>query len=83
MNVDDLKPDAEKSDLKVVIAYPNGNVIVKSNIAKDSKTVTGNIALKQWRSAANSAFKHDLILLLNINLLSSSDLTASFCSSFS
>lgn len=62
LNVDDLQPETEKSDLKVVIAYPNGNVVVKSNIDDDSKTVIRNIALKQWRSAANSVFKHDLIL---------------------
>lgn len=61
LNVDDLHPETENSDLKVVIAYPNGNVVLKSNIDDDSKTIIRNIALKQWRSTVNSVFNHKLI----------------------
>lgn len=32
---------------------------MKSNIDDDSKIIIRNIALKQWKSAANSLFKHE------------------------
>ena len=39
LNINDLLPDSESSDLKVVISYPNDNVTVETNINSDSKVV--------------------------------------------
>ena len=61
LNIDDLHPDSESSDLKVVISYPNGNVIVKKNIDFDSKAIIRNIALKQWKAAVNGTYRHKLL----------------------
>ena len=46
---------------KVVISYPNDNVIVETNIDSDSKAVIRNIALKQWKAAVNKTYRHKLL----------------------
>jgi len=65
LNVDDLNvvyesatSQTSSANLKVVIAYPNGDVVVKSNLDPDSKNLIKNVALSQWKTAMNVAFKH-------------------------
>jgi hypothetical protein len=60
LNINDLTC-TETSDLKVVISYPNGNVVVKSALDLDSKTVIRDIALSKWKSAINAIFKHKFL----------------------
>ena len=58
-NVDDLNTvQGQSSDLKVVIAYPNGNVVIKNNLDSESKGIIRNIALQQWKTAVNLTFRH-------------------------
>lgn len=45
-------------DLKVVIAYPNDNVVIKNNLDSKSKGIIRNIALQQWKTAVNLTFRH-------------------------
>jgi len=61
LNVDDLHLHPESSDLKVVITYPNGNVVVKSNMDSESKKVIRDVALSQWKPAVNAIFNHSLL----------------------
>ena len=59
-NINDLDT-SNGSSLKVVIAYPNGNVVVKSNLDRDSETIIRNICLSQWRTAVNACFQHEYL----------------------
>ena len=59
MNIDNLDT-SNGSSLKVIIAYPNGNV-VKSNLDRDSETIIKNICLSRWRTAVNACCQHEYL----------------------
>ena len=59
-NINDLDT-SNGSSLKIIIAYPNGNVVVKSNLDRGSETIIRNICLSQWRIAVNACFQHEYL----------------------
>ena len=60
LNLDDLIFDESSptSRIKVVIAYPSGNVTVKSNFDDESKCIIMNICLSHWQTVVNAVFRH-------------------------
>jgi len=67
LNIDDLdttKPGpcgSPSSSVKVVIAYPNGRVDVKSDFDHNSLVIIRDTCLSRWRSVVNSIFRHEFI----------------------
>lgn len=57
LNVDDLDT-FNGSQMKVVIAYPNGNVIVRNKFDQETHKVLMNVSLSKWQTAANAIFRH-------------------------
>ena len=53
-NIDDIsgKPSVQ---LKVLILYPNGEVTVRKSFDDATKSLITNLALKNWKTAANHA----------------------------
>ena len=63
-DIDDL--DTTKSSaLKVVIAYPNGQVIVKHSFDENALIIIRGICLSQWQTVVN-AFLHHAFLLTEL-----------------
>ncbi len=58
LNIDDLDT-SNNSQLKVVIAYPSGHVIVKSNFDPEVKLLLTNLCTSRWSTAINKLFRHD------------------------
>ena len=60
LNIDDLNFDDNPptSHIKVLIAYPSGNITVNSNFDNESKCIIANICLSNWRTVANSICRH-------------------------
>ena len=50
--------DKEGTQIKTVIVYPNGNVTVRESFDELTKGIIKNLALKNWKPAANQVFKH-------------------------
>lgn len=69
MNIDTIDANSKESTVKVFIAYPNGNVVVKENFDKLSTTIIRGIALKKWSTVANSVVKHDELRMELPNVL--------------
>ena len=61
LNIDDLDT-SKNSQLKVVIAYPSGHVVVKSNFDPEVKLLLINICLSRWSTAVDKLFRHDELL---------------------
>lgn len=57
LNIDDLNTRSG-SAIKVVIAYPSGNITVKSNFDAAEKSLISNICLSQWNRAVGAIFRH-------------------------
>ena len=57
-NIDDIsgKPSVQ---LKVLILYPNREVIVWKSFDNATKSLITNLALKNWKTAANHTFRHE------------------------
>ena len=53
--VDNIKPDTA---LQVIITYPNGNTARRETFDGTTKSMIKNLALKNWKSAANLVLKH-------------------------
>ena len=72
LNIDDL--DTSKySQIKVLIAYPSGNITVKSNFDLIVKSIIMNICLSRWSTVINALFSHsaltsELIPHLNVEV---------------
>ena len=45
--------------MKVLILYPNGEVIVRKSFDNTTKSLITNLALKNWKTADNHAFRHE------------------------
>ncbi len=58
LNIDDLDT-SNNSQLKVVIAYPSGHVVVKSNFDPEVKLLLTNLCTSRWSTAINKLFRHD------------------------
>lgn len=56
-NIEDISETTSKQ-LKVLILYPNGDVVVHNSFADTAKSLISNLALKNWKTAANLPFKH-------------------------
>ena len=56
-NIEDISETTSKQ-LKVLILYPNGDVVVRDSFDDTTKSLISNLALKNWKTAANLAFKH-------------------------
>ena len=54
--------EKKEAGVRVVIAYPNGDVVVKQEFDKLTTTLVRNIALKKWQTVANTIFKHEDIV---------------------
>jgi hypothetical protein len=50
--------DKEGTQIKIVIVYPNGNATIKESFDELTKGIIKNLALKNWKPAANQVFKH-------------------------
>ena len=50
--------DKEGTQTKTVIVYPNGNVTVRESFDELTKGIIKNLALKNWKPAANQVFKY-------------------------
>ena len=48
--------------VKVVIAYPSGDVSVLNKIDEEGQSTIKNIALKNWATVANTCLRHELLL---------------------
>ena len=57
LNIDDLAESTGKQ-LKVLILNPNGEVVVRSTFDVSTKSLISHLALHNWKTAANIAFKH-------------------------
>jgi len=57
LNIDDLAESTGKQ-VKVLILNPNGEVFVRSTFDVSTKSLISNLALRNWKTAANIAFKH-------------------------
>ena len=57
LNIDDLAESTGKQ-VKVLILNPNGEVFVRSTFDVWTKSLISNLALRNWKTAANIAFKH-------------------------
>ena len=57
-NIDDIsgKPSVQ---LKVLILYPGGEVTVRKSFDNATKSLITNLVLKNWKTAANHAFRHE------------------------
>lgn len=62
INTFDGKQPDSKSQVRVVIAYPNGDVTVKQAFSETTESLLRNIALKKWATAANIVFNHSEIM---------------------
>ena len=59
-NIDDL--DTSKgAAVKVVIAYPSGDVSVVNKIDEEGQSIIKNIALKNWATVGNTCLRHELL----------------------
>ena len=60
LNVDDIVETVEQSKtrVKVLILYPGGHIEVRTPNENKTISVIKNIALKEWRAAANGVFNH-------------------------
>lgn len=68
LNVDDL--DTSKcSQVKIVLAYPSGNVIVKSNFDTELKSIITNICLSRWNTVIRALFAHSILNAELLNFL--------------
>ena len=45
--------------LKVLILYPNRVVTVQKSFNNATKSLIANLALKNWKTAANQTFRHE------------------------
>lgn len=61
LNIDNLDT-SNNSQLKVLIAYPSGNCVVKSDFDPEVKLLLVNICLSRWSTAVNKLFSHQEIL---------------------
>lgn len=57
LNIDDLST-TNGSAIKVVIAYPSGNITVKSNFDDAEKSIICNISLSKWDRVVSAIFRH-------------------------
>lgn len=60
-NIDDIDGKSS-SQLKVLILNPNGEVIVRKTFDNATKSLIINLALKNWKTAANHAFRHEELI---------------------
>lgn len=58
LNIDDMVGDKNKTKVKVLILWPNGNVYVRIPSSEESIALVKNIALKKWKPVANAVFMH-------------------------
>ena len=62
-NIDPLIfSNSKTADIRVLIIYPNLNVVVKHNLTKLAKSLLKAIASDRWKTAANIILKHDSII---------------------
>ena len=61
MNIDTFEDEHAKkrSQVRVIISYPNGNQTVKHGFDETTTSLIRNIATKHWSAAVNIVFKHD------------------------
>ena len=57
---DDLLGNKEAM-VKAIIVHPNGNVVVRTPVDKQSKNLVKNISLKNWKAVANDVIGHDAL----------------------
>jgi hypothetical protein len=60
-NIDAIDLSRKESQVRVVVAYPCGEVVVKHDFDKLTSTIIRNMASKNWQTVANLIFKHDEI----------------------
>ncbi len=60
LNIDDLNT-TDSAAVKVVIAYPNGRVVVKSNFDKNTTAIVRDICLSRWKPVANAFLRHEFL----------------------
>ena len=60
-NIDDIDGKSS-SQLKVLILNPNGEVIVRKTFDNATKSLIINLVLKNWKTAANHAFRHEELI---------------------
>ena len=63
-NIEDIKGKSS-AQLKVPILNPNGQVIILKTFDSATKSLIINLALKNWKTAANHAFKHEKLFEYN------------------
>ena len=63
LNVEGLldKPTTHADQDKTIIVYPNGNVECRSSFSKESASIIINISKRNWKTVANTIFKHEEI----------------------
>lgn len=60
LNIDDL--DTTKSSaVKVVIAYPNGRVVVKRNFDENTLVIIKDTCLSRWEPVVNAFLRHEFL----------------------
>ena len=58
VDIDDLQTEKYETMVNVVIAHPNGNVVICTPSDKQSLHLVKNISLKNWKAAATGVFAH-------------------------
>lgn len=61
-NIDTLKIGKKESEVRVVIAYPNGEVVVKQDFDRITTILIRGLALKKWKTVANNILNHEQIM---------------------
>lgn len=63
-NLYNIEPSETKThtEVRVIIAYPRGEIAVKQSFDKLTSCLLLNIATKEWKTVANVIFKHDEIM---------------------
>ena len=60
LNVEGLL-DKPTTQVKTIIVYLNGNVECRSSFSKESASIIINISKRNWKTVANTIFKHEEI----------------------
>ena len=54
----DINKQNTQAKLKVIIAYPNGDITARETFDGTTKSVIKNLSLKNWKTVANLVLKH-------------------------
>ena len=58
MNIDSFDEGKSRSQVRVIISYPNRDITVKQSFDQTTDSLLRNIALKNWVATANIIFNH-------------------------